>query len=430
MSAGSGADWLPVSVARERVLAGVRPLGTVLRPVSTCLGYVLAEAVVSPIDLPAHDNSAMDGFAVRAEDVRGASSTAPRELPVTGDVPAGASPTEPLRPGTAVRVMTGATVPPGADSVVRVEHTDGGRTDASGHWVVTIGSDADAGRHVRARGEDLRRGDTVLQPGRLIRPAELAVAASVGKAELEVVRRPVVGVLTSGDELVDVAGFKEVMAGRRIVSSNTYSLSAQLAEIGIEARDLGIVPDSREALRDALTGASGCDALITSAGISMGERDLVRGVLSELGAEIDFWRVKMRPGSPFAFGRLPGLGGIPWFGLPGNPVSSMVTFEVLVRPAMLRMCGRSAVHAPIVLATPTVAITSPADLTMFVRVRLSGDGARTTATPTGAQGSGILTSMAEADGLLVLPPGTTLEMEDRVPAIVLGGAPLRGTPGY
>jgi molybdopterin molybdotransferase len=432
VSPGSTADWLPIAEARERVLAGVAPLGTTPRPVSACLGYVLAEYVLSPIDLPAHDNSAMDGFAVRAEDVRGATPAAPRALAVTGDVPAGASPGEPLRAGTAVRVMTGAAVPDGADSVIRVEHTDGGRTDGSGRWTVTIASDVDAGRNIRRSGEDLRRGDPVLQPGRVIRPAELAVAASVGKAELEVVRRPAVGVLTSGDELVDVGDFDQVIAGRRIISSNTYSLVAQLAEIGIEARNLGIAADSAEALREALAGAQGCDALITSAGISMGERDLVRGVLAELGADIDFWRVKMRPGSPFAFGRLPGLGGIPWFGLPGNPVSSMVTFEVLVRPALLKMCGRSAVFAPVVAATPATELTAPADLTMFVRVRLSaeGEGAPATATLTGAQGSGILTSMAEADALLVLPLGATVAPGESATAIVLGGAPLRTTAGY
>lgn len=427
---GKRADWLPVREALNRVLAGVRALDTIRVPVAQSLGYVLAEDVVSPIDLPLHDNSAMDGFAVRAADVAGASEADPRQLPVLADVPAGAPVPRPLQPGGAIRVMTGAPVPAGADSVVRVEHTDGGRLDGPGRGSVLVTSDADSHRNIRSRGEDLRRGDLVLAKGRAIRPAELAVAASVGSAELEVIRRPTVAILTSGDELVDVTGFAEVLAGRRIVSTNSYSLAAQLSEIGVAVRDLGISPDSREAMLERLEGARGCDALVTSAGISMGEHDLVRGVLSELGAEIDFWRVRMRPGSPVAFGHLPGLGGMPWFGLPGNPVSSMVTFEVFVRPAILKMCGRSAVFAPTVAAELERSQVVAPGLTHFLRVRLRQDAGRTTATATGAQGSGILTSMADADGLLVVPEGATCEAGSTFPALVLGGAPLQREPGY
>lgn len=429
MRAEMRADWLEVSAAVQRVLSAVKPLETVRLPLTEALGYVLAERVTSPIDLPAHDNSAMDGFAVRAADILGASSDDPRELPVAADVPAGAAVPAGLEAGHAVRVMTGAPVPPGADSVVRVEHTDGGVIDGAGRGAVRIRSDADAHRNIRPRGEDLRIGDVVLEPGRVLRPAEIAVAASVGRKELAVVRRPVVGVLTSGDELVDVDGFDEVLAGRRIVSTNTYSLAAQLREIGVEARDLGIAPDTTGGLLDRLQHARGCDALITSAGISMGEHDLVRGVLSEIGTEFDFWRVKMRPGSPVAFGRVGGLGGIPWFGLPGNPVSSMVTFEVLVRPAILKMCGRSEVFAPTVEARLEEDQPLAPGLTHFLRVHLGEADTGLTARAAGPQGSGILTSMVRADALLVVPGGGG-RRGDGFRAIVLGGAPLRPRPGY
>lgn len=436
MSAGAGgksgarADWLPVRDALARVLGGVEPLEPAPVQVGRSLGHVLAEDLVSPIDLPLHDNSAMDGFAVRAVDVKGASGQRPRELPVVADVPAGAPVPDALPPGAAMRVMTGAPVPPGADSVVRVEHTDGGALHPSGEGSVLVTSDADAHRNIRRRGEDLRRGDLVLARGRVIRPAELAVAASIGAAELRVIRRPTVAILTSGDELVDVAAFDQVLAGRRIVSTNSYSLAAQLSEIGAEVRDLGIAPDSADAMRRMLEGARGCDALITSAGISMGEHDLVRGVLDEMGAEIDFWRVKMRPGSPFAFGHLPGLGGIPWFGLPGNPVSSMVTFEVFARPAILKMCGRSAIFAPTVAARVADDPGVVPGLTHFLRVRLRPHDGHAVATITGAQGSGILSSMADADGLLVVPEAAECRAGSTFPVLVLGGAPLREEPGY
>lgn len=431
MSRGRGADWLPVREARERILREAAPLPPERRPLAGALGSVLAEDVASPVDLPPWDNSAMDGFAVRGEDVRGASAERPVALRVVDDVPAGRFPARAIGPGEAARVMTGAPVPEGADGVVRVEHTDGGAAVGTADGRVEVRSDADAGKNVRSRGEDVRRGDVVLRAGTLLRAAEIGVAASLGRAELRVVRRPVVAVLASGDELVEVEDFAEVLAGRRIVSSNGYALAAQLAEAGLEARVLGIAADTRESLREKLEAARGCDALITTAGISVGEHDHVREVMDDLGAEVRFWRVRARPGSALAFGRVAGLGGIPWFGLPGNPVSTVVTFEVFVRPALLRMCGRRAVFPPVEPARLGGRVSVKPGLTNLLRVRLErGDGGLI-ASLTGSQSSGVLTSMAAADGLLVVPEeGGDFEAGDSLPVIVLGGAPLREEAGY
>jgi molybdopterin molybdotransferase len=417
------ADWLSPGDALRAVLAGVRPLGAEERPLLDALGAVLAEDVVSPVDLPPWDNSAMDGFAVRAADVRGASAASPRVLRVVDDVPAGHVAARPVGPGEAIRIMTGAPVPAGADSVVRVEHTDGGRMIGSTEGSVEVRADIDAGRNVRPRGEDVRRGAAVLRAGTTLRAPELAVGAAVGRARLSVVRRPVVAVLASGDELVPVEEFDEVRAGRRIVSTNSYALAAQLAESGMEARVLGIARDTPESLREHLAHAAGCDALVTTAGISVGEHDHVLGALRSFDTEVDFWRVRIRPGSALAFGRVGGLDGIPWFGLPGNPVSTMVTFELFVRPALLRMAGHARIHAPVVDAVMRDAYSARGELMHVPRVRLSREDGAAAARLTGAQGSGVATSMAAADGLALVPAGTELRPGDAVRVLVLGGAP-------
>ncbi|HEV3049973.1 MAG TPA: molybdopterin molybdotransferase MoeA, partial [Longimicrobium sp.] len=314
MTSDRAADWLTASQALAAILAGVRPLDAEERPLLDALGSVLAEDVVSPVDLPPWDNSAMDGFAVRAADVRGASADAPRLLRVVDDVPAGHFASRPVGAGEAIRIMTGAPVPEGADGVVRVEHTDGGSGIGTPEGSVRILNDADAGKHVRPRGEDVRTGDVVLRAGTALRAPELAVASAVGRARLAVICRPVVAILASGDELVPVEGFDEVRAGRRIVSTNSYALAAQLAESGLEARVLGIARDTPESLREHLERAAGCDGLITTAGISVGEHDHVVRSLTEMRTEVEFWRVRIRPGSAMAFGHVGALGGIPWFG--------------------------------------------------------------------------------------------------------------------
>jgi molybdopterin molybdotransferase len=424
VSRGRAADWLAAGEALRTILAGVAPLAAEERPLLDALGSVLAEDVVSPVDLPPWDNSAMDGFAVRADDVRGASAASPRVLRVVDDVPAGHFASRPVGPGEAIRIMTGAPVPEGADSVVRVEHTDGGRRIGAPDASVSIASELDAGRNVRPRGEDVRRGDAVLRAGTVLRAPELAVASAVGRARLPVIRRPVVAVLASGDELVPVEAFDEVRAGRRIVSTNSYALAAQLAESGMEARLLGIARDTPESLREHLARAAGCDAVVTTAGISVGEHDHVLGALAAFGTDVDFWRVRIRPGSALAFGRVGGLGGIPWFGLPGNPVSTLVTFELFVRPALLRMAGHARLHAPMADAMMRDAYSARGELLHVPRVRLSReeDGALS-ARLTGAQGSGVATSMAAADALALVPAGTELRPGDPVRVSLLGGAP-------
>jgi molybdopterin molybdotransferase len=428
----SVADWLCVAEARERILAAVARLPSEERPLDAALGAVLAEPIVSPIDVPLWDNSAMDGFAVRAADVRGATAASPRTLRVTDDIAAGARPKGPLSEGCAARVMTGASVPDGADGVVRVEHTDGGHGIGTSRATVRIDADSDASRNIRRRGEELRSGARVLEPGAVVGPGTIGVAASLGHGHLRVVRRPRVAVLASGDELVGLDDFEEVRAGRRIVSSNSYALAAQLAEIGAEVVSLGIAADSPGSLRSHIASAEGCDALVSSAGVSMGELDLMREVLSEMGLRTGFWRVRMRPGSPMAFGTVAALGGIPWFGLPGNPVSAMVTFEVFVRPALLRMAGHGAVYRPTARCVMQDRYAAPAGLSHFVRVRLDpGPDGRPRASLTGAQGSGMLTSMALADGLAVMPEERGgLAVGDEVDVLRLGAAPPQAEPGY
>lgn len=423
------ADWLSVDDARERIMETVDPLPAEMLPLDQTLGHVLTESIISQIDLPLWDNSGMDGFAVRAADVLGASPSTPIELRLLEEVAAGAFPSRRVQSGTAIRVMTGAPLPDGADCVVRVEHTGGGNEIGS---MVRVLSDADAYSNVRQRGEDLRSGGVVLPAGSVMRPAAIGAAAAVGRSQLSVHRRPLVAIASSGDELVPVDRFAEVAAGRRIVSANDYSLAAQARDAGMQVRSLGIARDDPGALYQLLLGARGCDALVTTAGISVGAHDHTRAVLEQLDLAVDFWRVRMKPGSPVAFGRVGALGGIPWFGLPGNPVSAMVTFELFVRPALLRMAGHQAVYRPVVEVEVGKALSLPPSLTHFVRVRLSrqpGEGWR--AQPTGPQGSAILTSMVAADALLVIPEGVgSVERRAKATALLLEGAPLQREAGY
>ncbi len=425
------ADWLLAGEALERILATLAPLPPERVPLADALGRVLAETVVSPIDQPPWTNSGMDGFACRAQDVSGASTASPRPLRVVEDVPAGAFPSRPIGPGEAVRLMTGAPVPEGADSVVRLEDTE-----PRGAGVVAVLKDRDAGRNLRERGEDLRVGEAVLEPGRMLRPAEIGVLASVGRSEVAVTRRARVAILSNGDELVDLDEFDQVLAGRRIVTSNTYSLAAAVRAAGGEPVVLGIARDNRASLREHLARAAGADALVTTAGASVGDHDLMKEVLEELGYRIDFWRVKVQPGSPFSFGRLGGGGGaagdvgaargLPVFGLPGNPVSALVTFELFVRPALRRLHGRPEVYPATVRVRTAERIESRGGLLRFLRATLASDGAGGwLARLTGPQGSGILTSVARADALLVVP----IDLAVVEPGTELLALPLRDADG-
>lgn len=387
-------DWISLEQALERILAAVEPTRAEGVALQDCLGRVLAENVSSPLDLPPWDNSAMDGFAVRAADMRAASSEIPVRLRLIESVQAGGFATSAVGAGEAIKIMTGAPVPAGADTVVRVEHTR--ETDG----IVEIFAATDAHRNIRPRGEDVRAGVIAVAAGTILRPAEIGLLASIGAARVRVHRRPVVAILSTGDELVDVDAFDEVMAGRRIVNSNSYAIAASVRAVGADPLMLGIARDDRDSLRTHLQRGLAADVLVTSAGASVGEHDLVKDVLEELGAHTAFWRVRIRPGSPFSFAQ---AGHVPVFGLPGNPVSAVVTFEILVKPALRRMLGRAAVYTPVITARLGEPIASRAGLTQFMRVRVTEEDGSRIARLTGPQGSGMISSLAQADGLLVLP---------------------------
>jgi molybdopterin molybdotransferase len=386
---------LSVHEASAQILEAIVRLAPERVPLLDALGRVLATPAVASYTLPHWDNSAMDGYAVRSNDVSTASETAPATLRVLETVAAGAFPSVPVRPGEATRIMTGAPLPEGADTVVRVEDTDGGIDR------VVIRNGRDAKKNIRPRGEDFREGDTVLPAGTALAPAQLGVLASLGCASVDVYRRPVVAIAGSGDELVDLDRFHEVLSGKRIVASNSYTLSALVRQTGGVPLNLGNAADTPESLRALLETARTADLIVTSAGASVGAFDYTRQVLESLGAELRFWRVRMRPGAPIGFGM---LGATPWIGLPGNPVSAMVTFELFVRPVIRRMHGHTLLFrraVPVVLEEP---VSIGARLTHFLRgvVRVRDDGTLS-ARLTGPQGSGILTSMAKANALLVVP---------------------------
>jgi molybdopterin molybdotransferase len=396
-----------VREAIDRIVAGVPVLDDEEVALRDALDRVLAEDVVSPITLPARTNSAMDGFAVRSTDVRGATRQRPRRLRVVEEVQAGRLPTRPISAGEATRIFTGAPLPEGADGVIRQEDTE------FSAGTVTVLDDRDAGRNVRFAGEDYRRGDRVLAAGALLGPAAVGVLASMARTRVRVRRRPRVGILASGDEVADLDQAEAILAGRKIASSNSYTLDGLIRRCGAVPVPLGIAADTRDSVREHFErGVAESDLIVSTAGVSVGEHDHVRAVLDEMGCSVEVSKVRMRPGSPTTFGV---VRGVPWIGLPGNPVSTMVCFELFVRPAIRKMQGHLALHRRAVPAVTEEPLKTPGRLTHFLRaqVRRTPDGWR--ARLTGPQGSGILTSMAAANALLVVPeeaeevaPGTTL----------------------
>ena len=386
-----------VSEAAALIPGAPTPLPAEPTSLAESLGRVLATEIRSPITLPHATNSAMDGYAVRGGDVAGASETAPVTLRVLETVAAGAFPTRAVGAGEATRIMTGAPLPEGADSVIRVEDTDAGVSQ------VAIRKDRDVGKNFRLRGEDLVEGGVALPAGMPLGAAQLGVLASIGQSVVPTHRRPRVAILGSGDELVDLDRFDEVRAGRKIVSSNAYTLDALVRLTGGVPIGLGHAADTPNAMRALLQRAidAAPDLIVTSAGVSVGEFDHTRTALESLGAEMLISRVRMRPGAPIGFGR---VHGIPWIGLPGNPVSVMVTFELFVRPVIRRMLGHTRLHRRPVRVTLEEPVRIGARLTHFLRaiVTTQPDGTLT-ARLTGPQGSGILTSMSLANALLVVP---------------------------
>jgi molybdopterin molybdotransferase len=390
-------DPLPAAEAARRILAALTRQPPLRVPLDDALGSVLAEDVVSPLDIPAHTNSAMDGYAARADDVRGATPESPRRLHVIESIPAGRFPSKAIGAGECARIFTGAPLPEGADSVIRQEDTD------SGAEQVEIRRDRDAGVNIRKAGEDLHRGDLALPAGAELGPARLGVLASLAVAHPLVFRRPRVGILGGGDEIVDIDRPEEILSGRKVASSNTHTLLALVRQAGGEPVNFGLAADSPGSVREHLLRGLDCDLLVSSAGISVGEHDHLRGVLQELGAELRFWKLRMRPGAPVGFGI---LRGIPWIGLPGNPVSTMVTFELFVRPAIRFMMGHELPFrrtVPVRLGEP---IRLGPKLQHFLRAVVGpGANGELEARLTGPQGSGILSSMVKANALLVIPEG-------------------------
>jgi molybdopterin molybdotransferase len=387
---------LAAAEAARRILDEVRRQPPLRMPLDDALDAVLAEDVTSPLDIPAWTNSAMDGYATRGEDVRGASEARPVRLEVVEHLPAGRFPTRSIGKGECARIFTGAPLPEGADTVIRQEDTD------QGAELVTIVRDRDVGVNVRRAGEDIRKGQTVLAEGSELGPAQLGVLASLAVAHPLVFRQPRVAILGSGDEIVDVDQREEILSGRKTASSNTHTLMAMVRRAGAEPVNLGIARDTPESLREHLSRALDADLLVTTAGISVGEHDYLRSVLAELGVEQRFWKLRMRPGAPVGFGLLQ---GVPWIGLPGNPVSTMDTFELLVRPAIRKMAG----HPLPFRRTVPVGVAEPVRLKPrlqhFLRAIVSEGPDGPEARLTGPQGSGILTSMIAANALLIIPEG-------------------------
>ena len=407
---------LTVAEASAGILAHIGRMPVERVPLLDALGRVLAERVAAPLTLPPWDNSAMDGYAVRAADVMsigadgGPSSV---RLRVLETVAAGAFPSADVGTGEATRIMTGAPLPRGADTVVRVEDTDGGTT------VVEVRNGRDARRNVRFAGEDFRKGDVLFEEGSALGPAQLGVLASVGRGAVDVYRRPRVAIMGSGDELVDLDRFHEVLGGTRIISTNSYTLQALVTASGGIPVNVGVAADTLDAMREHLERARGSDLVLTSAGVSVGEFDYTREALVALGADMKFWKVRMRPGAPLGFGM---LAGAPWIGLPGNPVSAMVTYELFVRPAIRRMLGHARLFRRPMQVTLEERVSIGAKLMHFLRaiVTIGTDGGAT-ARLTGPQGSGILTSMSRANALLVVPEHRTqCEPGDVLTALPLG----------
>lgn len=394
-------EYLTVDEALALILSRVPVLPSEKVGLLDALGRVLAEDIVAIDDLPPFANSSMDGYAVRAADISTANSDHPVVLHVVADIAAGTPSLVALAQGTAARIMTGAPLPPGADAIVPVEDTDEPWRDADRPLPdrIAIRRAVSAGDYVRYPGEDIHRGDHVMPAGHLIRPQEVGVLASLGIADVPVIRRPRVGILSTGDELLDVS---EPLSPGKIRNSNGYAQATQVLALGGNPLFLGIARDQSEDVRHKLQSAidAGVDLLISSAGVSVGAYDVVKAVLDQEG-DVTFWRVRMRPGKPLAFGT---YHGILFLGLPGNPVSAMVSFERFARAAILKMAGHTRLDRPSVTVTVLENIDSDGRES-YIRAIVRREGQTYVANITGSQGSHIMTSLMKANALLVVPEG-------------------------
>ncbi len=420
-------DMISVEDALERILSYFERLEPESQPITEALGQVLAEDVGADFDIPPLDNTAMDGYAVIAGDTTGASESGPVRLSVAGELAAGYLYEGSVASGSAVRIMTGAPMPDGADAVVPFEETDEASTgSASGGGApqprteVQILKAAKPGANIRRAGEDVHKGDMVIPKNTTLNAAQIGVLASLGKAQVRVYRRPTVAILSTGDELLDVG---EEIAPGKIYDSNAYSVASMVREAGGIPRRLGIASDTVEALSAKLREGLDADMLITSAGVSRGDFDVVKDVLAKEG-EIDFWTVRMKPGKPLAFGAFPIEGRkVPHIGLPGNPVSSMVTFELFGRAAVHKMLGKPDWERPRISAIAKERITNTDGRRVYARAIVTKEPDGTyTASLTGPQGSGILTSMALANAFAIVPEDVSaIEIGDDVECLLLDG---------
>jgi len=392
---------LSVAEARERILSHIRPAGTESIPLIACADRVTASDIAAEHDLPLFDNSSMDGFAVRSADTVSAAPDSRVTLRVVADIPAGSSLAHPLAEGTAARIMTGAQMPSGADAVVPVEDTDFDyrAPGAPLPEIITFSRQVKAGENVRAKGIDLRAGDVVVQKGRALRPQDVGLLAMLGIANVQVYKEPRVALMSSGDELLEVDAPLEP---GKLRDSNSYMLAALIESAGAQVLRLGVAKDTRDSVTSLLDKAVNekVDLIVSSAGVSVGAFDFVKGAV-ETNGKLDFWRVNMRPGKPFAFGE---YRGINFIGLPGNPVSAFVGFEVFVRAALERLGGRSSESRPRVRVRCEEDVNSDGRES-YLRARVREVDGVLTAKLTGHQGSGNLLSLVQADALLIIPAG-------------------------
>ncbi|HBG46332.1 MAG TPA: hypothetical protein DDW94_05005 [Deltaproteobacteria bacterium] len=385
---------ISVESALETILKEIKPLGLESVNINSALGRVLGEDTTAARGNPPWDNSAMDGYALKYADTDGASNESPVSLRVLYDLPAGQTPKGPLGNGEAVRIMTGAPVPQGADAVVMVERTE------AGEGFVLVKAGAKLGENIRRAGEDFKAGEVVISKGSVVRAAEVSMLATVGVPFVFVHKRPRVAVISTGDELCDI---DEAPPAGKITNSNGYALAALVAACGAEPLQLGIARDNKESLKEKLALAMKADCIISSGGVSVGDYDFVKDVLKEMGSSMIFWKVAMKPGKPLAFGV---IGGKPAFGLPGNPVSSMVAFEQFVRPALQKMSGRKNIFRRGFRARLTKDIRIKPGRMNFIRAELTADDSGFSATPLDGQGSGMISTMVRANSFIIVPPGS------------------------
>ncbi len=390
---------IPVSEARERILAAFEKLDIVHVPLKDAVGRVLAEEITAATDLPLFDNSSMDGFAVRAADLTQAGSATPISLPVVDDIPAGKMPTHHLQTGEAARIMTGAPLPPGADAVVPVEETDfNNRAPGTAlPETVQIFKAPTLGANIRKRGDDMLRGASILCAGQRLRAQDLGMLAMFGIAQVPVYRKPRVALLSSGDELTPIG--QPITAGK-IYDVNSYTLGALLEAQGCEIISLGVAADTPEAVKAALTKAKDADFILSSAGVSMGSFDFIKTVIESDGA-LDFWRINMRPGKPLTFGHYQNL---PFIGLAGNPVSAFVGFMVFVRPVIAKLLSSDQEDQQLIRARLSEPLTSDGRES-YLRAKVERENGGLRVHLTGHQGSGNLFSMVQANALLIIPAG-------------------------